>query len=664
MTDAEAGMLLPYPRPDSPVATRPAMDRQQFEAITSHIFQVLRARPVSRVALWFDDSALFSCALLACWAAGAQVLVAPDLLNDTCTWIHTEADLWVTDQAVPNAHIPVFRLDPFPEPDTESAATGTQSTPPASEKPAGLSHPAAIRTSFSIPASPSIPTSSAIAVPASTSTPTPISLPASQTPSIFQQRENGLFLPLPADAHLFLRTSGSSGTPGVIRKTFTQLQAEAVTLVQTWSLQGLPATLIGSVSHQHMYGLTFRVMVPLHAGLILDRQQARYPETLVEQTLTHDRCVWITSPALLQRLPDSIPWEALHPRLSRVVSAGGALSDATRASLLQRQWPLHEIYGSTETGVIATRHQQSVWTPLPDVVIATDSQDRLAVSSPWTEGIEQTADVITVAEDKGFILQGRADRILKLEDKRISLSRVEQAAMSHQYVSDIHCAPSPLGGRLCALVELTEAGVSAMRQHGRRHITRTLSDHLRTAVDPLAVPRHWRFPDVLPRNAQSKITLQQVRECFFSPRRGPQWEVTAGAPTDSAAAKAPKATNTTNAAKAASAANTSATANSNEVSLAGRVPVDLVYFSGHFPSFPLVPGVAQLGWALEQAKARNMGSGEIHRIENLKFQHFLRPADPCTMTLKWDHDKHKLYFSVRTGTNMTASGRIAFTAAA
>lgn len=585
MSKASAGIFLPFPHADSLVATRPAMSRDQFEGIVNHLLRQLQARGCTHAALWFEDTALFSCALLGCWAAGVQVLLAPDLLGDTRAWVQAElADtgLWLTDQTLPDPAMPLLRLDTL--------------APAASEA----------------------------------------------TPSVFQARSDGLFLPLPAGASAYLRTSGSSGAPRVIRKRFDQLNAEALALIHIWSLHALPATLIASVSHQHMYGLTFRVMVPLHAGLVLDRMPSRYPETLAEQTQMHEQCIWITSPALLQRLPDSLPWAALLPRLSRVVSAGGALAEETRKGLLQRHWPLHEIYGSTETGVIATRHRQAAWTPLPGVRLQTDSENRLAVCSPWTDGTEQTADVISRSDENSFTLLGRADRILKLEDKRISLSRVEQAALSHPYVSDIHCAPSPLGGRLCAMVELSSEGIAVFRQHGRRRVIQAISNRVREAVDPLAVPRHWRFPLALPRNAQSKITRQQVHDCFTQQVRGPLWEH-----------------DTINAPPSPSAPGLQ-TGPETECCLNTRIPMDLVYFQGHFPSFPLVPGVVQLGWALEQARARDLCNGDTHRIENLKFQHFLRPADPCTMTLKWDNDKRKLYFTVRTGATMTASGRIAF----
>lgn len=613
MTVSASGILLPFPYPESPVATRPAMCRSEFETIVSRLGSQLQAQSCSRAALWFDDTTLFSCALLGCWAADVPVLLAPDLLSDARAWVQDEAAVWISDQDIPGTTLPILRLDNLAGTRIAADTGGQMALPP----PALLA---------AAPASPS---------------------------GIFQDRaDKGLFLPLPADAHVFLRTSGSTGAPGVIRKTFSQLQAEACALIDAWSLHALPATLIASVSHQHMYGLTFRVMVPLHAGLVVDRLQARYPETLAEQTLTHEQSLWITSPALLQRLPDSMPWHALLPRLSRVVSAGGVLAEQTRAGLLQRQWPLHEIYGSTETGVIATRHDQPFWTPFKDVRLQTDAENRLAVCSPWTDGQQQTADVIGHCDDQGFILLGRADRILKLEDKRISLTLIEQVALSHPYVSDIHCAPSPLAGRLCAMVELSSEGITAFRRQGRRSIIQAISALLRASVDPLAIPRHWRFPTVLPRNAQSKITRQQVHECFILPVRGPQWHVSEPATETESGSGSSSGTD----------APASQAPSDNVVvrHLACRVPLDLVYFSGHFPSFPLVPGVVQLGWALEQARLRNMCHGDTQRIENLKFQHFLRPADPCTMTLKWDNDKQKLYFSVRTGTTMTASGRIAF----
>jgi len=624
MSEATDGIFLPFPHADSLVATRPAMRRAQFEAIVNHLQQQLQIHGCTHAALWFEDTALFSCALLGCWAAGVQVMLAPDLLGDTRAWVQADAALWISDQALPDPAMPLLRLD----------AMAQALTSPLSETQADIqTHARAMeRADRKAPAG----GQSDQLAPAA----------ADGVPSIFQEHADGLFLPLPANASALLRTSGSSGAPRVIRKRFGQLHAEALTLIHAWSLHALPATLIASVSHQHMYGLTFRVMVPLHAGLVLDRMPSRYPETLAEQTQMYEQCIWITSPALLQRLPDSLPWSALLPRLSRVVSAGGVLAEETRKGLLQRHWPLHEIYGSTETGVIATRHRQSCWTPLPGVRLETDSENRLAVCSPWTDGTEQTADVISRHDENSFTLLGRADRILKLEDKRISLSRVEQAALSHRYVSDIHCAPSPLAGRLCAMVELSAEGVAAFRQHGRRHVIQAVSALVREAVDPLAVPRHWRFPLALPRNAQSKITRAQVHDCFTQQVRSPRWERCAA---DTAA----------NPSEGPSERPLPTTPDS-ECCLNARIPMDLVYFQGHFPSFPLVPGVVQLGWALEQARARKLCSGQTHRIENLKFQHFLRPADPCTMTLKWDNDKRKLYFTVRTGATMSASGRIAF----
>lgn len=66
-----------------------------------------------------------------------------------------------------------------------------------------------------------------------------------------------------------------------------------------------------------------------------------------------------------------------------------------------------------------------------------------------------------------------------------------------------------------------------------------------------------------------------------------------------------------------------------------RAPADLVYFSGHFPGDPLLPGVVQLNdVALAEVERSWPDLGPLERIQRLKFIHPIRPGDAFTLRLE------------------------------
>ena len=72
----------------------------------------------------------------------------------------------------------------------------------------------------------------------------------------------------------------------------------------------------------------------------------------------------------------------------------------------------------------------------------------------------------------------------------------------------------------------------------------------------------------------------------------------------------------------------------------------------------MVPGVAQIGWALALAK-RDLRPGlRFAGMEALKFQRLLRPGDSAVLALKWDEARQKLYFAVSVGGAPCSSGRV------
>lgn len=428
-------------------------------------------------------------------------------------------------------------------------------------------------------------------------------------------------------AALYLKTSGSSGEAKVIRKTAAQMQREAQALAACLPKEWQGARAVGSVSPQHLYGLTFRIFASLAAGWRIGRRACPYPEDLL--AASGEPCVWISSPALLNRLGEDRNWHKLHGRVRGILSAGGALPEAT-ARLLHRELGFYptDIYGSTETGVIARRQGSGAWTLLPGTRAGLNEAGALWAESPWSDGRQQTADAAVLHED-GLHLAGRCDRIIKFEDKRVSLLQIEHRLLAHEWVADAHCGRHPQHRHLAAWVALTAAGIQALLEQGRAAVQQVLKNCVAAELDSVAVPRYWRFAAELPRNAQAKIREQDFQAASATPQTAPEWRLLHS---DEAA---------------------------GEYRFTGRVPLDLAYFGGHFATFPLVPGVVEVQWAMDLAACFEWGRGAVTHIENLKYQQFIRPHDEIVLQLRWDAAKRKIHFSLHQGERTCASGRVA-----
>ena len=429
---------------------------------------------------------------------------------------------------------------------------------------------------------------------------------------------------------LSLCTSGSSGEPKRIDKTLRQLANEVEALELLWGADLGVACIIGSVATQHIYGLLFRVLWPLCAGRPFVRRQLAFSEDLQRASREYPAFAWVASPALLKRMGDNLDWQALSA-VRRVFSSGGALPSEAAQSLHQRlqQWPT-EILGSSETGGIAWRQGESLWQPFAGVELSEDSDGALLIASPYLPAghVEHSADAARIAADGRFELLGRLDRIVKLEEKRISLPMLEQALAAHDWVAEARLGVVQENrASLGALLVLSESGLFALREHGRRGLTETLRKHLSQHCEALALPRRWRLLRQMPLNSQGKLAQADVEALLLAARP-----------------KAPEVLEQS--------------ASDGEWSLQLSVPPDLAYFSGHFPKAPVLPGVVQVEWALNLGRQLLNLDGAFAGMEVLKFQQLVRPGDEIQLHLRFDAERGKLYFAYRNDTATCSSGRI------
>lgn len=306
-------------------------------------------------------------------------------------------------------------------------------------------------------------------------------------------------------------TSGSSGEPKQINKTFGQLWLEVEAQAGLWPVTSF-SKVAASVSHLHIYGLLFKLLLPLRCRLPVHAPLIQFPEQLEQLLEEQPALLFVSSPAYLNRVVLSEQWCINGAQPALTISSGGPLGpEVASYAYANQQCPPIEVYGSTETGGIAWRQfPQTDWQPLPGVEIATDEDSRLMLKSPWVDPLQWTAtdDKVRVTSHQYFALLGRLDRIVKLEEKRLSLDELEKTLLCHPLCQQVKTLLLP-GARaqLAAVVQV--AGV-----HDRLALIATFKAYLAGYYEAVLIPRKWRFVSIMPMNNQGKITQQALMELF------------------------------------------------------------------------------------------------------------------------------------------------------
>ncbi|OAJ94885.1 AMP-binding protein [Vibrio bivalvicida] len=313
-----------------------------------------------------------------------------------------------------------------------------------------------------------------------------------------------------------LFTSGSSGKAKAINKTLKQLDTEIAILESLWGEQLANARIESTVSHQHIYGLLFRVLWPLCAGRAFAKNNLEFPEQVIHHA--DKNTVLISSPALLKRLTEEHRGSALRC----VFSSGGPLpsSAANHSKALFAHLPI-EVFGSTETGGIAYRQQHASITPwqlFPSVEAELNSESCLRLRAEHIAGEEwyQTADECHFHDKVTFDLKGRTDRVVKIEEKRVSLVEVERRLEQLDWIQESAVIPLQDGNRLtlCAVIVLTDVGQQVIEQLGKGKFWLSLRKNLRDWLEPIAIPRKYRLLDEIPLNSQGKRQVAEIERLF------------------------------------------------------------------------------------------------------------------------------------------------------
>ena len=306
---------------------------------------------------------------------------------------------------------------------------------------------------------------------------------------------------------IIIFTSGSTGTPVPHRKSWGRLlqcvRAEAVRLPP---LERGGCSIVGTVPAQHMYGFESTVLLPMQSGSTISAERPFFPADIasVLSLLPEPRALFSTPVHLRALLASDITL----PPLQLIVSATAMLSANTAREVEQRfGCQLLEIYGSTETGQIATRRTavDVPWRLWPDVALEVTDTGTMAMGG-HIERPTPLADVVELVDRERFLLHGRTADLVNIAGKRNSLGY-----LNHQlnaipgvvdgvfFVREDTDESLAGGGRLAALVVapgLDAAGIILA---------------LRERIDPVFLPRPLLLVEHLPRNETGKLPQQALR---------------------------------------------------------------------------------------------------------------------------------------------------------
>lgn len=326
---------------------------------------------------------------------------------------------------------------------------------------------------------------------------------------------------IPATSDIVLFTSGSTGKPVKVYRTINNMEAELDVLESVFGEHiGNDGRVYATVSHAHVYGLLFRVLWPLVTQRAFATFNFEYPENLLSEVGSDGALV--TSPALLKRIGHLDAHEACNWRA--VFSSGGLLPEhaAADAMRLLGACPF-EVLGSTETSGVAWRQQgqhgaAEVWHTLPEVRVRQDGEGFLEVSSPFMglSSWHRMGDKVRLESDRSFELLGRGDHIVKIEEKRVSLAEIEQCAVALPEITDAAAVSLQAGARqfVGLVLQLSDDGRDEFEQLGRKDFGIGLRRALSGYLDPVAVPKRFRYVDLIPVNPQGKRQPGEIRALF------------------------------------------------------------------------------------------------------------------------------------------------------
>ena len=324
-----------------------------------------------------------------------------------------------------------------------------------------------------------------------------------------------LVVPMISAEHVaaYVFTSGSTGLPVAHRKTWGRLVVNVKREGRRLGVvPGSRYTVIGTVPPQHMYGFESTVLIAMQNAASFESSKPFYPAD-IERVLaaTPRPRALVTTPFHLRAFLTAVTSPSA---IDLLVCATAPLSvDLARLAEEKTTARLLEIYGSTETGQLATRRttQTGDWHTFEGIRIHASEKTSFA-SGDQIEGVVPINDVLELKNECIFTLHGRTADMVNIAGKSTTLAYLNHELLSVFGVEDgvffvQHQDAEGLGNT----ARLAVVAVAPT------HSSETLLAELRRKIAPAFLPRPLKLVSKMPRNSTGKLPYEVLLKLIQKP---------------------------------------------------------------------------------------------------------------------------------------------------
>lgn len=400
--------------------------------------------------------------------------------------------------------------------------------------------------------------------------------------------------------YINLFTSGTTGVPKKIQKNVSNILYEAKDIYEECikAFFAKKAYIQSTSVIYHMFDLTVHIFLVLYNPLYLalSAKRVNYPEDIKDEIL-------ISTPSFL----DKIKKYSIIPdkNLKVILSAGDKLNKETFSYIENSGVKVFDIYGCSEFGVIGYKDDfNNDYMKTFNSVRLIKKGKSVYIKSPYFINNEDIlSDDTEIKDERHFILKKRTDRILKIQEKRISASEIEGLILKSGFVDDVYCFK--FEDKLACLLVLNKKGEEIYLKKGKINLVKILkADVLKNSE---IAPQKWRVLHEIIKTETGKISKDKIEELFNINLTFPYIK--------------------------------NIKKESDYAKIELIFPYFANFFKGHFENMPILPGVVQLYFAKFYIKNLFDLELDFASAKKIKFSRIIKPDIIIELEMKKKDDE-------------------------